>query len=78
MPSLKTLTKVVENLVSDPMEPKYRSLNTTKKAVQEKLLRFEGIKAFLSNLGFQERGDSLNMVGYNAERLKAYHEAILE
>jgi len=33
MPSLKTLTKVVENLVTDPMEPKFRSLNTTKKAV---------------------------------------------
>jgi len=78
IPSLKTLTKVVENLVSDPMEPKFRSLNTTKKAVQEKLLKWKAIFTFLSKLGFQERGDSLNMVGYNAERLKAYHEAILE
>ncbi len=33
LPSLKTLTKVVENLANDPMEPKFRSLNSTKSAV---------------------------------------------
>ena len=52
MPSLKTLTKVVENLVSDPMEPKFRSLNTTKKAVQDKLMKWNGIRTFLYKLGF--------------------------
>lgn len=33
LPTMKTLSKVVENLAKDPMEPKFRRINTTKKPV---------------------------------------------
>ena len=38
LPTMKTLTKVLENLIQSPMEPKFRSLDSTKKAVHDKLI----------------------------------------
>ena len=53
LPSVKMLHTVVENLLKNPMDPKYRSLNSTKKPVQEKLLQFESIGEFLVLMGFE-------------------------
>lgn len=52
LPSLKTLTTVVQNIANDPMEPKFQTLNATKKAVQEKLLKWASIRRFLTAIGF--------------------------
>ena len=55
--SLKTLTKVIDNIIKNMMEPKFRSLNTTKKAVQDKLLKYKTIVSFLKLCEFEDKGD---------------------
>lgn len=52
LPSLKIVSKITENIMNSPMEPKFRTLNTTKKVIQEKLLKWDGIVKFLKGLGF--------------------------
>jgi len=78
LPSMKILTKVVENLANDPMEPKFRRINTTKKPVQEKLLKWKTLVSFLENLGFTKGESEMNMVGFNSELIRGFYDAIIE
>jgi hypothetical protein len=75
--TLKTLTKILENLIINSMEPKFRSLNATKKPVQEKLLKYTSIVSFLKLCGFEDKGSEYVVRGYPAERLQAGHDSIL-
>lgn len=75
---MKILTKVVENLANDPMEPKFRRINTTKKPVQEKLLKWKTLVSFLENLGFTKGESEMNMVGFNSELIRGFYDAIIE
>lgn len=67
--SLKTLTTVLKNVIANPMEPKYRSLDTTKKPVQEKLLNYTSLVNFLTMCGFEEKGSEMVLKGYPGEKL---------
>jgi hypothetical protein len=50
--TVTTLFKVVTNIVSNPMEPKFRSLSKTSKALNEKILQFKPATRFLLAAGF--------------------------
>lgn len=75
--TLKTLTKIIENLILNPMEPKFRSLNTTKKPVQEKLLRFKSIVSILLLCGFEDKGEEYLIKGYPSNILKDVQDSIV-
>ncbi|CAI2366893.1 unnamed protein product [Moneuplotes crassus] len=74
--TLKTLTKIIDNLIKNPWEEKYRSLNTTKVAIQEKISCYQNICNFLSVCGFEDQGDSLTIKGYQGDVLNKAFNAI--
>lgn len=77
--SLKTLTKVIDNLIQNPWETKYRTLDTTKKAIRERLSKYRNIVGFLSVCSFEEKEESLVLKGYPGELLnKAYNSILIE
>lgn len=50
--SVKTMFKILDNLLQNPSEGKYRSLPKTNKAIQNKILLFKWIVKFLELVGF--------------------------
>lgn len=48
----ETLKKIMENIVNNPAEPKFRLLKTSNKLIQEKIMQAEGATKFLLTLGF--------------------------
>lgn len=40
VPPLKTLSTLVDNLVQEPFETKFRTIKKTNKSIQEKILKF--------------------------------------
>jgi len=75
--SLKILTKVINNLIQNPWETKYRTLDTTKKAIKEKLAKYKNIVAFLCVCSFEEKEENLVLKGYPGELLNKAYNAIL-
>lgn len=76
--SLKTLTTILSNVVANPMEPKYRSLDTTKKAMQDKILKYTSLVNFLKMCGFEEKSNELALKGYPGEQLNKALDSIYE
>ena len=58
------------------MEEKFRSLDTTKKPMQEKILKFDNLVSYLNLCGFKESGTTFALVGYPGEKLKEGLETI--
>lgn len=58
------------------MEPKYRSLDTTKKAVQEKISNFKGLVSFLVLCGFEVKESEMILKGYPGDKLNKALDAI--
>jgi len=50
--ALTILLKIFENIMNDPNNTKFRSINTSSKIFKEKLMRVEGIQIFLYSCGF--------------------------
>jgi hypothetical protein len=53
-PCVLTIVKYVQNILSDPFEPKFRALNTANKTFQEKVVKALGSLEFLQSIGFVE------------------------
>ena len=57
----ETLKKVMENIVKEPGEAKFRTLKLSNKAIQEKIGGAEGGMKFLTTLGFvRDDSDAVN------------------
>ncbi len=55
-----TLTSVLDNIISNPEEVKYRSLRESNASVQSKLLSAHGAREILHLLGFEKIDDSIS------------------
>lgn len=51
--ALTTLIKIAGNILTDPSEPKYRSLKVDNKAIKEKVLACPGGRSMLLSVGFE-------------------------
>jgi hypothetical protein len=51
------------------MEPKFRSLSKTSKALNEKILQSKSAVRFLFAAGFQEESDQYRLSGFDKDRL---------
>lgn len=58
---LSIILKLLQNILSDPVNPKYRSFKLENKTIKEKVLCISGMKEFLLNLGFVESSGSMNL-----------------
>ncbi len=56
-----TLTSVLDNIISNPEEVKYRSLRESNSLVQSKLLSAHGAREILHMLGFEKIDDSISV-----------------
>eukprot|EP00931_Biecheleriopsis_adriatica_P067744 TRINITY_DN41809_c0_g1_i1.p1 TRINITY_DN41809_c0_g1~~TRINITY_DN41809_c0_g1_i1.p1 ORF type:complete len:309 (-),score=81.42 TRINITY_DN41809_c0_g1_i1:144-1028(-) len=54
-----TMLKVLGNIVANPGEAKFSSLKIENPAIQNKILRFNGARAFLEATGFRENAGAL-------------------
>jgi len=54
------LSKVLQNIISNPVEPKYRSLRKSNNKIAA-LLATRGVRAVLVGAGFEEEGDFLKL-----------------
>ena len=68
---------MINNLIQNPWETKYRTLDTTKKAIKEKLAKYKNIVAFLCVCSFEEKEENLVLKGYPGELLNKAYNAIL-
>ena len=49
------LEKLISNIISNPNDPKYRTIKTTNPAIQAKLMSVKGIEKLILMLGYQPR-----------------------
>ena len=52
---MSTLLKILDNIIQDPNEPKYRKIRVQNKAFQEQVACMEGAIDFLLGAGFEEK-----------------------
>lgn len=74
--SVTTLFKVITNIQNNPMEPKFRKLSKTSKALNEKILQFQAARQFIMAAGFREEPDAYTLSGFNTEQLEEASKAI--
>jgi hypothetical protein len=58
---VKTLFKVMENIINKKDDPKVRSLPKTNKAVQSKIVEVPHALEFLNVAGFSTSGDTISV-----------------
>ena len=73
--AIKTMFKVIENLIVSPTDPKVRKLPKTNKAVQSKLLAHQFAVEYLTKCGFDFMvEDAIVLSNYNETLLKCAKE----
>lgn len=78
LPTLKSFSTLVENLINYPFEQKYRQMKTSNKAVQEKFLQHEEMRALILLIGFQDEGEFLILPPTNKDHIISIQDAIVE
>jgi hypothetical protein len=73
---MKTLITILTNLVKNPWEAKFRSLDTTKKTVQLHIAQYPHLVATLKLCGFEEKDEKLELKGYQGELLNTVLDVI--
>jgi PUB domain len=53
-PCVLTIVKYIQNIISDPADPKYRSINTGNKTFQDKVLQANSALNLMRSIGFKE------------------------
>ena len=78
--SVKTMFKVIDNLLANPNEGKFRSLPKTNKAIQNKILAFKWIVKFLElvSFDFNSNETTAELKNYNIAVLNKALDAINE
>lgn len=52
--SVTILLKILDNVIREPQNDKYRTIRLENKIIKEKLLSLHGVRAFLEKIGFVE------------------------
>lgn len=52
--SVTILLKILDNVIREPQNDKYRTIRLENKIIKEKLLCLNGVRAFLEKIGFVE------------------------
>lgn len=78
LPTLKSISTLVENLINYPFEEKFRQMKQTNKAVQDKFLKYEEIRQLIALIGFQEQGEFLVLPPTNKVHISSIQTSILE
>lgn len=52
--SVTILLKILDNVIREPQNDKYRTIRLENKIIREKLLCLNGVRAFLEKIGFVE------------------------
>lgn len=52
--SVTILLKILDNIVREPQNDKYRTIRLENKIIKEKLLHLNGVREFLAKIGFVE------------------------
>ena len=74
--ALKILSKLLTNVTENPQEEKYRTVKTTNKAIQSKLLSVDGARDVLIALGFVDLGDMLVLIDPSEDDLATVQEGL--
>jgi PUB domain len=53
-PCVLTIVKYIQNIISDPTDPKYRTINTGNKTFQDKVLQANSALNLMYSIGFKE------------------------
>ncbi|XP_055304059.1 peptide-N(4)-(N-acetyl-beta-glucosaminyl)asparagine amidase [Sitodiplosis mosellana] len=59
--SVTILLKILDNVIREPQNDKYRTIRLENKIIKEKLLCLNGVRAFLEKIGFVEVNGALNL-----------------
>lgn len=68
--TVETLFKIVTNIYNNPMDPKYRKLSKTSKALKEKILSLKSSVQFMITIGFKEEPEQYYLAGYYKEKME--------
>ena len=61
-PCIVTATKYIQNILSDPSELKFRTINIANKAFQEKVLKAIGASELMVSMGFVQNPGSVSLL----------------
>jgi len=76
--TIELLFKILNKILSAPLEPSYRKLAKNKNLVQNKLLPFPNVMAFLKVAGFHNGEEYIECKDYKPEILRECNAAISE
>lgn len=68
--TLTTLFKIVTNISANPMEPKFRKLGKTSKALNDKILKYKSAVSFVVVVGFKEEPEQFYLAGHYNDKLE--------
>lgn len=57
--SVTILLRILDNIIKEPHNEKYRSIRLENKVIKEQLLRLQGVRQLLEKIGFVEVGFKL-------------------
>ena len=60
--ALKTLRKLVANVLKDPENPKFRSINLTNEAIRKRVTGHPGGMIMLEAVGFEKNAEEMKMI----------------
>merc|ERR1712048_832242 len=69
-----TMLKVLGNIAANPGEPKFCSIKIENAAIQNKILKHNGARAFLEAVGFRENAGALVLPTERSAQAKAAHD----
>lgn len=72
------LMKLLENVIDNPKEEKYRKIKTSNKRISQELLSCEGMIELLNHVGFKREGDEFILKGGLGviSKLKTFRETL--
>ena len=66
---LSILEKLISNIVTNPMEPKFRTIKTTNNAIKSKVLNVQGVDKVIKLMGYQLDGEFYKLSDDNLARM---------
>ena len=76
--TVETLHKIVTNILSQSLEPKFRKLPKKSQSLQEKVLKFGPAVEFLKVSGFADQHDCMMMADFDRLKLEQANKALEE
>lgn len=67
--TIEILFKIIANIVKDPYELKFRTLKKSNTLIQQNVVQHEPCLEFMQDIGFDDRGDTLEMKTFEVPHL---------